>query len=335
MKFSLRDLLLVTMIVVATLASPSAAIAGAPAPLVKAFEPYLKWLPSDTETLLGGQDLLIPFRREQIVKDDKVDFVQVARTFVAGDINLLDAGKVWEPLADRKVALALSGGRNYEGVSSFGGHRCEGCTILVLEKELPERGEDWIKAIRPKAKEVRKMGEREVLVFPSMVEMEAIFKLKPWQGTFILLLNAKTILCATSDAYLKEVLEQIDHPAEGPSRLGQRQEWKYVEPNSAAFMIRQVPEREMPRTLQAIVWNQSKRESKLIYVPSPKSLPAVEKYVRMRWNKAIHPNVKIERIAEDVVIAAFSTDGFSTIEAFLPSLGLNYAQGDSGPEAPE
>ena len=175
-----------------------------------------------------------------------------------------------------------------------------------------------------------------MLVFPSMVEMEAIFKLKPWQGTFIVLLNPKTILCATSDAYLEEVLDRVDHPIEGVSPLAQRQEWKYVDPNSAAFMVRRVPDRQTPRPLQGIVWNQSKQEAKITYLPSPKNVSAVEKYARARWSKEfIHRDVKYERMGADAITATFSTDGFKTVEAFLPSLGLNYAQGESGEEIGE
>ena len=137
MRYSTRDLLLVTVIVVLMTATDSAAPADDAAPTAKAFEPYLKWLPDDTETLLGAQDLRIPSRQEQVIKGDKVDFVQLTRTLVAGDITLLGEGKVWEPLANRKVKLVLSGGRNYDGVSNFGGHRNEGCTILVMKDELP------------------------------------------------------------------------------------------------------------------------------------------------------------------------------------------------------
>ena len=256
------------------------------------------------------------------------------RSMILDPIILVDEGKVWEPLADKKISLALSGARNFETVSAFGSHRSEGCTIIVFERELAEAGEAWLKEVRPRAKEIRKIGKREMFVYSSTAVMEPVYKLKPWQGTFIVLLNSTTLLCATSDAYLKEVLERIDHPAKGRALPSTLVEWKSVDPTSLAWMIRHVPENQPSRRLEGVVWNQSERESKVTFFPSPGKLPAIEEFVRSRWTTGmLGTPAKVERTPGGLITVSASTGGLDEASGFLMVLNLYVLAGESGSAA--
>jgi hypothetical protein len=308
-------------------------------PLAPEFEPYLKWLPENTETLRGATKFTaqaITAARNDLARKpaDEKNLMPCLRSMILGPIILLDEGKVWEPLADKKISLALSGARNFETVSAFGSHRSEGCTIIVFEKELAEAGEPWLKSVRPRAKEIRKIGEREMLVFPSIVEMEPVFKLKPWQGSFLVLASPTTLLCATSDAYLKEVLERIDHPRAGRALPSTLSEWKSVNPTSLAWMIRHVPENQPSRRLEGVVWNQSERESKVTFFPSPGKLPVIEEFVRARWIKGMpFTPAKVECTPGGLITASVSTAGFDEARGFLMALNHYVLEGESGSAA--
>jgi hypothetical protein len=305
-------------------------------PLAPAFEPYLKWLPENTETLRGATKFTaraIAGARNDLARKPggEKNLMPYLRSMILDPIILVDEGKVWEPLADKKISLALSGARNFETVSAFGSHRSEGCTIIVFERELAEASEAWLKEVRPRAKEIRKIGKREMIVFPSTAVMEPVYKLKPWQGSFIVLLNSTTLLCATSDAYFKEVLERIDHPVKGRALPSTLVEWKSVDPTSLAWMIRHVPEDQPSRRLEGIVWNQSERESKVTFFPSPGKLPAIEEFVRSRWTTGmLGTPAKVERTHASLITASASTGGFDEASGFLMVLNLYVLAGESG-----
>jgi hypothetical protein len=337
MKYSLRSLRLHAVLLLSLWGcSLQAPAEERKIPLAPEFEPYLKWLPENTETLRGATKFTaqaITAARNDLARKPggEKNLMPHLRSMILDPIILLDEGKVWEPLADKKISLALSGARNFETVSAFGSHRSEGCAIIVFEKELPEAGGAWLKEVRPRAKEIRKIAEREMFVFPSIVEMEAIFKLKPWQGSFIVLLNSTTLLCATSDAYLKEVLERIDHPAKGRALPSTLAEWKSVDPTSLAWMIRHVPEKQPSRRLEGVVWNQSERESKVTFFPSPGKLPAIEEFVRVRWIKSMpFTPAKVERTPGGLITASASTGGFDEASGFLMVLNHYVLDGESG-----
>jgi hypothetical protein len=118
-------------------------------------------------------------------------------------------------LAGSKVVLALRGARNLDIVSSFGSLRSEGCAVIVFENNLDDIAKGWLGTVRDGSKEVRRIGNRDVFVFPSTTVMEPWFEQKPWQGTFIVVVQPNTLLCATSDRYLKDVLGRLDAKSVG------------------------------------------------------------------------------------------------------------------------
>jgi len=328
MKYSLQSL----VIVVALLSVRAAAEEGKN-PLPPEFESRLKWLPENTETLVGAAKFTVTAKSIAIPLGGQ-DLMPHLRLLILAPIIVLDEGKVWEPLAEEKISLALSGGRNFETVSAFGSQRSEGCTVIVFENELAERGQTWLKGVRPRAKEIRKIGEREVLVFPSTVVMEGAFELKPWQGTFIVLLDSKTLLCATSDAFLKETLERIDRPVTGRSLPNKLLEWKSLDPASLVWMIRHVPDQEGARRLEGIVWNQSEKESKVNYFPAPGKSAVIEKFARRRWTRGVpgKSTAKVERTPGGLVTVSAATGG-SNESDFLLALNHYVLLGESGSEA--
>jgi hypothetical protein len=82
---------------------------------------------------------------------------------------------------------------------------------------------------------------REVFVFPSVTAMEPWVKPAPWQGTYLVLLKPNTVLCATSDRYLETVLRRVDQAPEVRALADSLPEWKHVDFDAPAWMLRHVP----------------------------------------------------------------------------------------------
>ena len=182
-----------------------------PRTLSPLLEQILRWLPEDTETLIVAQTCQIPASRANAENDLVVPSLEPMVCGLAfGDSEFVAEGKCLRPLTGRKVKLAATGSRNFERVSSFGSLRSEGCTIIGLEEPLPEAGAAWTQLLRKEAKEVRRLQHRDVFVFASPIETEPWVKPQPWEAAYFVLLKPDTILCATSDRFLADVLRSID-----------------------------------------------------------------------------------------------------------------------------
>ena len=53
-----------------------------------------------------------------------------------------------EPLRGRKVEYVVYGAKNFDGVSSLGSLRSEGCAIIVFEKDLGDAAKEWANRLR-------------------------------------------------------------------------------------------------------------------------------------------------------------------------------------------
>ena len=73
--------------------------------------------------------------------------------------------------------------------------------------------------------------------------MEAWVKLKPWQAEFVVLVDSRTLITASSDAYLEQILKGMKADPEGRALPANLPEWKYVDPSVKAWLLRRLPER--------------------------------------------------------------------------------------------
>ena len=200
-------------------------------------EHVLRWLPEDTETLIVARSVILPV----LVPDRTYTWQDVGTWLAFGEWDLVGGGKLSKPLQGRKMACVIHGAKNFESVSSFGSLRSESCSIIVFEADLGDAAREWTEGLRKEAKAVRTLVGREVFVFPSTTEMEPWVKETMWQGTYFVLLNPNTLLCASSDRFLESLLRRIDDVPGARALPGDLPEWKYVDFDAPVWMLRHLP----------------------------------------------------------------------------------------------
>jgi len=294
----------------------------------------LAWLPEDTETVVAASAFRMPAAKP--VELGMIDMMSLAQILACGELAALDKGSYVKTLAERKVAIALRGGRHFETVSAFGAHRSEGCAVIVFEEELGEAGREWTNLARRSAKEVRTVRGRDVFVFPSTVTMEGTFKLKPWQGTYLVLLSPDTVLCATSDRYLDEVLKRFDTKTAGAKPTGRAlpdslAEWKHVDLSAAAWMIRHLPEEQQQPLIDGVTWSMTRDRCDIEYLPVANAADKVEKQARSKWQPpGMELSSEIKRSNSGSVVVTLNASINAGPDSFLTTLFLYALQNESG-----
>jgi hypothetical protein len=176
----------------------------------------------------------------------------------------------------------VTGGRNAESVSVFGSVRKECCSVVVLEKPLGDDAQLWKDALRAKAMSTRTIVDQEVFVFPPFEEMDGPRELKKWQGTYVVLLAADTILCATSDRYLEDLLQRRKSPGKGRALPAELPEWKLIDTSSPAWMLWR-PTADKEAGIHGGGWMWRDDVAEFIYVPEG-DIAALEKAWHTRWD---------------------------------------------------
>ena len=299
-----------------------------PPTLPPAMRRILAWLPEDTETIVSASSFRMSAAKS--LEQGKFDLTAFAQMLACGDLAILDKGSYLKPLVEKKVAVAMRGGRHFEAVSAFGSHRSEGCAVVVFEEGLGEAGQEWTDLLRRGAKDVRTIRGRDVFVFPSTVTMEGIYKLKPWQGTYLVQLSPDTLLCATSDAYLEEVLNRVDTKPTGRALPDSLAEWRHIDPSAPAWMIRHIPgEKEKP-LIDGVTWSMKKDRFDIEYLTVANAADEVEKQARSRWERpgsGLKPEIR--RAPDSSVIVSLGTE-ITGPTAFLATLFIYALQNESG-----
>lgn len=160
--------------------------------------------------------------------------------------------------------------------------------------------------------------------------MEPVFKPKPWQGTYLVLLTPEILLCATSDAYLKELLERVDIPPADRALPDALAEWKHIDPSAPAWMIRHIPHENAKRVVDGVTWSLNKDRLDIEYFPVADAAAQVETQARTRWQSpGIEPKAEFRHSAEGAVIVTLNTNTAGP-HTFLATLFLYALQNESG-----
>ena len=306
----------------------------------------LAWLPEDTETIVVGQSFTIrvPYVRGAIkltVKEMKQDFHTYAQEMALGAIGEPEMAKYLKPLAGKNVVLGLRGGRNYEWVTStLPTHRTEGCAVVIFEEELGEAGEEWIKMLSKGAEAVREIAGRNVFVFPPTKSMRPARK-SEWPGklgVYLMLLNSNTILCATSDKYLEQLLERVDTPPSNSALPDDLPEWKHVSPTAPAWMMRHISKGRSRRVIQGVTWSVTKEQIHVVYVPIAGEHDRTANEVRRSWQsetdavrQPLDWPAKIESLKDGAVLVSSTIENLNSDTVLgLSLLNLYYLEGESG-----
>lgn len=284
----------------------------------------LAWLPEDTETLIAAQSFLIPSEKERdeamAISDSlDLDLKNMIQIMVFDGLLGMDGDQLLESLAGRKVTLALNGARNFDLVSKFGSTRSESCGIVIFEKALEAA---WLEKLKAKSKEVRRIKQRDILVFPSTTVKDSVIAKVPWEGRFIVLLQPNTLLFATSDRFLETVLSRVDTKAATRALPDHLPEWKHLDPRAPYWMLRHIPGDESNAT--GLTLSEKKDGFQVVYLPRATREESTLNYVWNWWNQnpqGAHPKI---RKAKDGTTVVWSND----FEPYIMQLGL--LEGDDG-----
>ncbi len=222
-----------------------------------------QWLPEDTETLIVARSVNLPD------PDPNMSWQELGAYLTPED----DIGKRLESLRNRKLECVVSGSKNFDVVSSFGSLRGESCSIFVFENDLGDVAKKWTENLRKQAKTVRSLLDHEVFVFPSTTVMEPWMKPTEWQGTYYVLLNPRTLLCATSDRYLESILQRVKNVPKARALPESLPEWKYVDFNAPVWMLRHVDKFKKHDQLTGLTVAWKKDGFRVVYVLNEKSDP--------------------------------------------------------------
>ncbi len=278
----------------------------------------LRWLPEDTETLIVARTATLSER-----KPDQKPQWQEMGSLALGEALIPENEKHLNALRGPNIECVVHGAKNFEGVSSFGSLRSEDCTIIVFEHDLGDAAKAWTKDLRKNAKTVRTLVGREVFVFPSATVMEPWEKITVWQGTYYVLLNPNTVLCASSDRYLESVLRRVIDAPRTRALPDNLPEWKHVDFDAPAWMLRNVPEGGRRTRTVGLTAAFTKNGFRVVYIPKTGS-EVDRNQLREDWvpenlfkTPALRDRLKIERQTDGTVVVSFGEKPNDTSDIWL------------------
>ena len=243
----------------------------------------IAWLPPDSDTLQVAQEFTVrdPQQSKSQVGPLR-DFRYSAQLSVLEGLFEPQHAKYLVPLAGRKVLAAVRGARNAEVVSNFGSLRAEGCSIILFKDDLGTAAKEWTDLVRQGAHRTRKYNGYEVFVLGSTIVMEGRVKLKPWQGTFMVLLTTKCLLCASSDKYLEYVLDHVESPPAVRAFPESLPEWQHLDTAAAGWMLRHV-HASSKQSIIGVTMTTTKDRCRVVYLPLEKATHDPKRFVLNRW----------------------------------------------------
>ena len=298
------------------------------------------WFPENTETVVAARSFTMPGdwgdeEDERNSFPSGLSLKEGVRAWAALEgLVELERGKYLRPLAGKTVVLALRGGRNFEPISAFGHHRSEGCAIIVFEKELGEAATRWVAMLRGEANKVRQIAGREVFVFPATRSMNRARWPKPWLGIYLVLLKPDTILCATSDQYLEELLTRVDAASPRRALSDDLPEWKHVNPNASVWMLRHVSgtkedrSGDVARATVGVTWTMTDDRFRVVFIPKADMAKEVEQEARKRWiQEKLGVQPEVVRQPDGTVTISSTSEDLTESEQFWFSLALDNLAG--------
>src|SRR5690606_26932492 len=143
------------------------------------------------------------------------------------------------------------------------------------------------------APETRELHGHQTFVFPaSKDEMEPVYQLKPWQGTYLTRVEPTIFICATSDVYLKEMLERLHNAPSDRALPLELPEWTYVDTTAGTWGLRHIPENGSHQ-LAGYAWAFRSNERpvlEVVYVPALRASVPLESIARLWFSKVLEDN---------------------------------------------
>jgi hypothetical protein len=294
----------------------------------------LPWFPEDTETLVAARSFEVP----RVSVDAFGKWAILMPSLASGDFDGFDFDH--EPLIGRKVLLALNGMRCPRFVGSMGGFSAEGCSVVVFERDLGDAGAEWTRNLRRTAKEIRKIAGREVFCFTPGESRTDRF-------VYFLQLAPDTILRATHEGYLRELLNRIDTAPRGRAFPDSLPQWATIDRSTRVWMIRKIPASRQ-KLIEGVTWSLANDQARVVYLPRGSSAERVLDRASRLWegrmmadnpsmaplSESLRKAVHCELGKQGRVTVSFKTEGQEETVRFILYLGLFHSQiedGDVGP----
>lgn len=285
------------------------------------------WLPDDTETFVAARNLT-PTR------DEAATTSWLSRhLWILGPLPV----ELTELTLNRRIRWSVIGGRNYDVVSSFGTLRFEGASILVFEQPIENLTREIQNRIPADQLTKRTIAGHDAFVLPvSRAERESYVEDLPWEGQFVVPIDHQTIVAASSEPYLRQVLARMKDakqteaaaPDDVPEYL------KYIDPNADLLIVRVVPQsveykHEPALAISAFVLTAGSRNSSTIrstYWPVTGGDPHfiamnVRQFSKLVEDRPMQRAVKIEQadgaVKLEVGSQLLNTEDILTIWMFL------------------
>lgn len=134
------------------------------------------------------------------------------------------AGTFLKLLDGRVVALAVNGARKFKASKGLGLGLYEGCSCLIMRRDLGDRAAILEQALRKFAKGQEKILGTDVYVSEHQHEQDL------WT-VYVAIPRPNVLLCATDRGFLTEVLKRMDSPKPLRPRAFPEElpEWKHVD----------------------------------------------------------------------------------------------------------
>jgi hypothetical protein len=212
-----------------------------PSPASPLVERMLCWFPTDTETLMGATG---PLQMPKMSSDAKgvlgIDSSPDVVRDTFQQYFLLLILRLQKEFKDASIAAALEGSRSFRPPNGLGMAGYQGAMIAVFTDDVTSRAAAFLNRSASTAVLSEQIGGQPVEVFQDKSEGNI-------QTTYVAFPKPDTVVVATDESYLREVLARIG------GKQGQRAlpntlpEWKHVDTNAAFWAVRHYPGTEAAR----------------------------------------------------------------------------------------
>jgi hypothetical protein len=232
--------LILTLIAITMVACTSRKIdegsTQSPAKLNSDLEQALKWLPTDTETLLVANRPFVMFDfhlGKETYTDHEVSSEELEGFFAGLTLRLffLIDGLLEKHLHGKRASFALEASRHFRPPADLGELLFEGCDVAVFEDALDDRRDAFMKEAARIALRIDEIGGQKVAVFEEKFEQDT------WKS-FIVFPQKNVVLAASNEQFLREMLSRMRNPRGERALPTNLPEWKQVNTRAQFWGLR-------------------------------------------------------------------------------------------------
>ncbi len=258
----------------------------------------LGWMPEQTDTIMAARSFQVPWglhgSKDFEATSNLSEVVEFVLQYFTVHPHLdPESGRVsyLKSVAGQPLRYAVVGATNYSTVSPFGSFRYQGCHVLVFENELGAARQQLEQLLQDDAASVETMVGHKVYVLDRKFATEPYIASQEWEGLFFVQPEPRTLIYATHQEYLRELLQnrQADR-GERAALPEQLAVWQHVDPAATAWAVRHFSnsvtgtrrQRQRVSSGFALTLHPDGTEVlRIVYLPVDRARP--EKLVRQRW----------------------------------------------------